>query len=156
MSEYFSTQASVQAKVTALDIQLWLDPNDTGSIDEDALKSALSGAKGEVLSYVEPRYGSTIVDAWDSTTRPDYIGEISDWITLYKTLPGHSAEHPVALRLYDESMAKLQKVANYELMIPGIDFESGQENTTTRKRYLECTDVDAEAGYCNPCAYEYI
>ena len=156
MSEYYSTQESVQAKVTALDIQFWLDPDGDESIDEDALTSALSEAKGEILAYVEPRYGSTVVDAWDSTTRPDYIGELSDWITLYKTLPGHSAEHPVALRRYDESMVKLQKVANYELMIPGVDFESGQENTTTRKRYLECTDADTTAGYCDPCAYEYI
>ncbi len=154
MSVYFSTEESVQAKVTALDVQFWLDPDGDGNIDEDALTSALSEAKGEILSYVEPRYGNSITDDWDSTTRPDFIGEISDWITLYKTLPGHSAEHPVALRLYNESIAKLLKIFNYELMIPGL-IENGQENNTTRVRYLECTNADAEAGYCDPCAYKY-
>lgn len=156
MSVYYSTQASVQAKVTALDIQYWLDPDGDDSIDTDALTSALEGAKAEILSYVEPRYGATVTDAWDSDTRPNYIGEISDWITLYKTLPGHSAEHPVALRLYQESLTKLEKIRTYELMIPGVDFESGQDNETTRMTYLDCSDADAEAGLCDPCAYEYI
>lgn len=156
MSEYFSTQASVQAKVTALDIQYWLDPDGDGNIDEDALTSALSEAKAEILSYVEPRYGSSVVDDWDSTTRPAFIGEISDWITLYKTLPGYAATHPVVIRSYDECMAKLQKVANYEIMVPGVDFMSGQENTTARMQYLECSEEDAANGYCDPCAYEYI
>ena len=156
MSEYYSTEASVQTKVIALDIQYWLDPDGDDVIDSDALNNALSEAKGEILSYVEPRYGSSVVDDWDSDTRPDYIGEISDWITLYKTLPGHSAEHPVALKRYAESLDKLEKIAKYELMIPGVDFENGQDNTTTRMQYLECSDADAEAGYCDPCAYKYI
>ena len=155
MSVYYSTQASVQAKVTALDIQYWLDPDQDGNIDDDALTSGLDEAKQEILSYVEPRYGSTIVDAWDSTTRPAWIGQVSDWLTLYNTLPGYSAEHPVALRKYDENIAKLQSVADYKLMIPGIDFQAGQTNETTRVTYLDCSEADAEAGYCDPCAYEY-
>ncbi|MCP4568510.1 MAG: DUF1320 domain-containing protein [FCB group bacterium] len=155
MSVYYSTEASVEAKVAALDIQHWLDPDGDGNIDEDALTSALSEAKEEILSYVEKRYGSTIVDAWDSDTRPAWIGQVSDWLTLYHSLPGYSAENPIALRRYDENIVRLQKVARFELMIPGIDFVSGQDNTTSRVQYLECTDADAESGYCDPCAYEY-
>lgn len=155
MSVYFSTQASVQAKVTALHIQYWLDPDGDDSIDTDALDSGLQAAKNKILAYVEPRYGSSVTDDWDSSTRPDYIGELSDWITLYETLPGGDAEHPVAIRRYNEAIADLEKIRTYELMIPGLT-ENGQDNETTRMTYLECSDADAEAGLCDPCAYEYI
>lgn len=156
MSTYYSTQETVQAKASALDIQYWLDPDGDGSVDIDALDSALSEAKEVILSYVQKRYGATVTDEWDSETRPAWIGLVSDWLALYYTLPGHSAEHPVALRRYDESIAKLEKIADYTMMIPGITFASGQENTTSRAQYLECTDAEAEAGECDPCAYQYI
>ena len=156
MSEYYSTQTSVQAKVAALDIQHWLDPDGDGRINVDALENAMAEAKAEILSYVQKRYGATVTDTWDSDTRPDWIGTVSDWLTLYSTLPGYSAEHPVALRRYDESIAKLQGVSAYQLTIPGVDFQSGQNTTTTRAQALECTEEDAYSGVCDPLLSQYL
>jgi len=153
---YFSTQASVQIKADALVLQWWLDEDQDGSIDADAFDAARQEAKDEILSYVEPRYGSTICDAWNTDTRPEWVGTVSDWLTLYHSLSGNNAAHPVAVRRYEETIAKLEKVATYTLMIPGIDYVSGQQNETARVQYLDCTEAEAEAGDCDPCAYEYL
>lgn len=154
--EYFSTQASVTNKVNAININWWLDPDHDGTIDSDAFDSARQEAKDEILSYVDHRYGSTITDDWDTDTRPDWIGTKSDWMTLYHSLSGNNAEHPVALRRYEECVEQLEKVQKYELSIPGIDYVSGQTNETTRMTYLEVTTAEAEAGDADPSAYEYV
>lgn len=154
--EYFSTLESVQAKVTALRISRWLDPDHLGSPDNEALDSARQTAKDDILAYVTPRYGATTTGAWDSETRPDMIGMISDWLTLYHSLSGNNADHPVALRKYTEAIARLEKIAKYELMIPGMEGFTGQANETTRVQYLDCTAAEAAAGECDPCSYEYI
>lgn len=149
MGDYYSTAATVLVKANALKIV-------SGVIDYDQFDGAAEGVQAKILAYVEPRYGSTITDDWDSDTRPALIGEISDWMTLYNLLTGNNAEHPVAIRRYDESVETLRQIQAYELMIPGIDFESGQTHETTRMAYLECTESDANNGLCDPCAYEYI
>jgi hypothetical protein len=128
---YFSTEASVQEKATALDIQRWLDPDGDGNIDQAALTSGLKQSKSVILSYTQPRYGSAITDLWDSDTRPELIGQASDWITLYYTLPGYSIDHPAALRFYEQSIADLEAIRDYTRMIPGVDFQSGQEFATS-------------------------
>ncbi len=139
-TEYYSTEATVQAKATALDIQRWLDPDGDGNISETALESGLKQAKATVLSYVQPRYGSDVTDLWDSDTRPEFIGQASDWIALYFTLPGYSIDHPLAVRFYDQTITDLEDVRTYKRMIPGIDFQSGQtfDTATTDDDSVEC------------------
>ena len=154
--EYFSTQASVTIRANSLNISWWLDPDHDGTVDSDEFDSAREDAKQEILSYVEARYGSTIVEAWDTDTRPEWIGTVSDWLTLYHSLSGNNAEHPVALRRYEENVERLEKVRTYQLSIPGIDYVSGQDNETTRMQYLEATDAEVAAGDVDPTAYEYV
>jgi hypothetical protein len=143
-TEYFSTEASVQAKATALDIQWWLDPDKDGNIDQDALESGMKQAKSAILSYVQQRYGSTVTDLWDSDTRPEFIGQASDWLTLYYTLPGYSIDHPAAVRFYEQSIADLEAIRDYTRMIPGVTFQSGQEFATE-----STTEEDSD------CVYDY-
>jgi hypothetical protein len=128
---YFSTEASVQAKATALHIERWLDPTGSGSIDQDALTSGLKQAKSVILSHVQQRRGKTETDTWDSDSRPEYIGQISDWLTLYYTLPGYSVDNPTALRYYEQSMADLEAIRDYTRVIPDVAFKSGQEFATS-------------------------
>ena len=153
---YFSTQATVEKKVNSLNITWWLDSDHNGTIDSDAFNAAREEAKQEILAYVEPRYGSTVVEAWDSDTRPEWIGSKSDWMTVYHSLSGNNAEHPVAIRRYEECLEQLEKVRTYQLMVPGIDYVSGQTNETSRMTYLEVTTAEAEAGEADPTSYEYI
>lgn len=149
MADYYSTLTSVQARATTLKIQ-------TGVIDWTGITDALADSKSEILAYVQPRYGSTVTDLWTDTTRPDFIGLLSDWMTLYRMLTGNNAEHPVAIRMYAECQEKLQKVANYELMIPGVEYVSGQTNETTRMRYLDYTQSEIDSGDADPTSYEYV
>ena len=145
---YFSTLISVTAKADLLRIQ-------SGVIDYTGLDVARADSKSEILGYVQQRFGSAVTDLWDTDTRPDLIGTISDWLTLYAMLTGNNAEHPVALRHQEESLAKLEKIAAYTMVIPGI-IQTGQTNETTRMQYLDCTQAEADAGECDPCSYEYI
>jgi hypothetical protein len=143
---YYSTEASVQKKVNALRIQRWLDDTGSGSIDEDAFNSARQEAKDEILSYVQQRIGSTVTDLWDTDTRPDWIGAISDWLTLYHSLYGNNADHPVALRRYDENIDRLERIRTNKAVIPGTAFSSGQTNEATTAR-IEDDDYNYEISY---------
>jgi hypothetical protein len=155
MSAYYSSQTTIEAKVKALRIKMWGDKDGDGVLDPAALESALSEAKQEILLYVETRYGQSVTDGWDSSTRPDWIGTVSDWLTLYHLMSGSNAAHPVVIKKYDDVLKQLIQIQNYQAAIPGITFESGQTNTTTRMQYLECTDEDAALGLCDPCGYQY-
>ncbi len=156
MSAYYSSQTTIEAKVKALRVTMWGDKDGDGSIDPDTLTAALVEAKGEILAYIDTRYGSTITDAWDSTTRPDMIGTLSDWMTLYHLMSGSNVPHPIIVTKYEEAVAQLLKIADYSMTIPGINYVSGEQNVTTRARYLECSEEDSANGYCDPCSYEYI
>jgi phage gp36-like protein len=158
MSAYYSTQATIEARVKALRIKMWGDKDNDGILDTATLTQALTAAKAEILSYVGQRYGDTVTGAWTDTTRPDMIGMISDDLTLYMLNTGSNVVHPVIIKNREEAIARLQKIADYDINVPGVTFESGQDNTTARQVFVKREEDDIETFYedLDPLAvYQY-
>lgn len=87
MGEYYSTEASVKARISTERLDGLLDYDDDGDIDDDgALLAGQKMARGLIRGKLEPLYGSTVIDTWDSDTVPELIGQISDDLCIYQFL----------------------------------------------------------------------
>jgi phage gp36-like protein len=146
---YYSTQATIEAKVKALRIKMWGDKNEDGILDTATLTQALAGAKAEILAYIGQRYGTTVTDAWTDTTRPDMIGMISDDLTLYLLNAGSNVVHPIIMKNREDAIHRLELIRDYTLSLPGEEFESGTETTTVRRTFLRREDSEIDTYYEN-------
>lgn len=158
MSAYYSTQATIEARVKALRIKMWGDKDQDGVLDTATLTQALVAAKVEILSYIGQRYGTTLTNAWTDTTRPDMIGQLSDDLTLYYLNSGSNVIHPLILKNREDALQKLTFLRDYVLSLPGVDFESGSETTTARQTFSrrEDSEIDTFFEDADPLAeYQY-
>jgi phage gp36-like protein len=158
MSAYYSTQATIEARVKTLRVKMWGDHNEDGVIDTATLTQALTAAKCEILTYIGQRYGTTLTDTWTDSTRPDLIGMISDDITLYFLNAGSNVIHPIISKNHEDAVKRLEGLRDYVLSLPGVEFEGGTETTTARLTYLrrEESDIDTFFEYADPMAdYQY-
>lgn len=124
MSAYYSTQATIEAKVTALRVRIWGDKNGVGTVDPASLLQALAFAKSRILAHVWRRYGDTEVKSWTDTTAPDLIKGISDDLSLYYLASGANAVNPVIDANYKDAIAQLVAIRDGLSDIPLIHDDS--------------------------------
>ena len=156
---YFSNQASIEARISALRLAGFLDRNKDGDPDPAALLSIQRGAKGKITSYICKEYSSDTIDAWDiddvDNQPPLIIGTISDDLCIYLTYWNNPKFQELAITIRDNAIADLERIRNREMDIYEVTRDE-IESSTSRMTYLECSDSEAAAGECDPCAYEYI
>lgn len=155
---YYSTQETIEARIKALRIKMWGDKDGDGVLDSATLTQALTAAKAEILVYIGQRYGTTVTDTWTETTRPDLIGMISDDITLYVLNTGSNVTHPIVVSNYNRAVAFLQRLEDYTISLPGVEFQAGQQYSTERKVFLPRDDSDIDTYYRDSdvlSAYQY-
>ena len=114
MSDYYSTEASIKAKVRASRVTLWADKTGDGVIDPETLTQALSWAKSNIDVRLTRRYGQQVL-AWDSEIVPTLLKHISDDFTLYYLATGANAVNPVIQLNYDNSFETLTSLQMGEL-----------------------------------------
>ena len=158
MAEYFSTQATIEARVSNSRLEGWIDFDDDGTVDPGTLEYGQKFARGEIRDKLLNWFGETEIATWDSDTVPESIGAISDDLCVWyfvSTNPALASQLQIAKLLFDDAVQRLNDIAEGKRGVYGVDKPITQ-STTSRMQYLECTDEDAENGYCDPCAYEYI
>jgi phage gp36-like protein len=116
MSVYYSSETSIESKVKAARVKLWGDRDRSGTLDVEVLTAALKYAKNLINAYLIKAYGAQ-VSAWDSTTVPPVIADISDDFTLYYIASGCNAMSPQIQKNYDNSMQTLVMLRDGEISI---------------------------------------
>lgn len=128
-SEYFSSQATIEAKVRASRVRIWGDKNADGVIDPMTLEQGLIFAKAHILAMISRRYGSQAL-AWTFGTCPPLLKAVSDDITLYYLASGANAVNPVIDLNYKNALAALTMIKDYEMDLPGVDDTPAVETLT--------------------------
>lgn len=121
---YYSTQARIEAKASASRVLLFGDKDRDGSIDSASLSQALTAAVNLIKSYTIKRFGKATVDAWDSSTVPGLLQDISDTITLFYLASGSNQLNPVVKLLYDEAKEMLCQIRDGELDLSEVSVSS--------------------------------
>jgi phage gp36-like protein len=150
MSDYFSSQTTIEAKVKAARIKIWGDRDRDGTLDSDTLDQALKFAKNRILGYVQTRFGSQVHD-WVLADVPDVLREISDSLTLWYIAGGQNAMNDVIALNYKEAMTSLERMRDYEMDIPEVsDSDDYQTVTDDFDSDFENDDVDDDDWNTNP------
>lgn len=145
----YSTQATLEARVKALRLKMWGDKNEDGVLDTASMSQAFAGAQAEILAYIGQRYGATVTSTWAEATRPDLIGMISDDLALYLLNAGSNVMHPLIAKNREDAIKRLELLRDYDLTLPGVEFESGTETMTARKVLLRREDSEIDTYYDN-------
>jgi phage gp36-like protein len=149
MSNYFSTEASIKAKVRSLRVNLWGDKDRDGSLDTQTLTQALTFAKSTIMSRLYPRY--TVAEIEDLTTTTDtdlqdaagLLKTYSDDLVLYYLASGSNVVNPIIKLSYDTTLDALDKMECYKLSLPGIsDTNDYQTVTETLESDYDTADTD--------------
>jgi len=136
MSEYYSTQSSLEARISALRLSGLIDYDDDGSLDDDgALLAGQKMARGLIRGKLEPLYGETEIATWDSDTVPELVGQISDDLCIYQFLLTNPRINPAN---YDVSVIRanalelLDQIAASNISLYGVDPVVNGENEIGR------------------------
>jgi len=129
MSEYYSSQATLEAKVIPLRVKLWGDKDRDGTVDSETLEQALAFAKNHILSVVYQRYGSQ-ADDWDFDTAPPIIKTLSDDLAIFYLATGTQTLNPVIQQNFENAMSTLKAINLYEMTIPGVSDEDDYQIIT--------------------------
>jgi len=144
MSAYFSTQDSIEAKVSAMRIKGWGDRNGDSALDPTTLAQALVYAKAKILGMVQTRYGAQIHE-WDSDTVPDILREISDTLTIWYIATGLNSVNDLIKTQYQEALASLKDIREYNMDIPEVsDSDNYMTVTDTFDSDFDDDDEDDE------------
>ena len=132
MSEFFSTQQSIEARISSLRLSGYLDRDADGAVDIRALNSGFAFARGYIRGRLEARYGQDQINTWTSSTVPELIQAISDDLCIYQYFQSNPALIAVITPLYEQAVALLDRIANYELSLYGVDGLVDDECLTER------------------------
>lgn len=128
-SAYFSSQATIEAKVRASRVRLWGDKNADGTLDPTTLDQALISAKSHILGFTKRRYGQQALLATFDTC-PPLLKAVSDDLTLYYLATGANVVNPVIDLLYKNALATLENIREYRVDVPEWDDTPAIETTT--------------------------
>lgn len=120
---YFSNQATIEARISALRLAGFIDRNADGNPDPDALLSGQKTAKGLICGYIGRDYDHDTIDAWDieSETVPLVIGSISDDLCIYVYYWSNPNFRESAQRIYDGAVQQLQAIRDGEMDIYEVE-----------------------------------
>jgi phage gp36-like protein len=121
-TEYYSTQASVQARIGLTRLTNLTDFSGDDAPDTETLEAGFQEARGIIRGKLEPLYGSTEIDTWDSDTAPELVRTISDQLCVKMFYVGnpHFEGAEAAQEIYDNAMELLDKVASGEITLYGV------------------------------------
>ena len=139
-TEYFSTQVSIEARISALRLKGYIDFDGDDSPDEASLTRAYKYARGKVRGSLEGRFGQTIIDDWDSDTVPELAGTISDDLCIYQIFISNPRFAEIGQTIRDNALEELESIAKGETSLYGTDAPVDDEFVTTRIK----SDYDPE------------
>jgi phage gp36-like protein len=119
MSDYFSSQTTIERKVISYRVKLMADKDRDGTADTATLEQAFSSARETIVGYLTQRYGSQ-VDAWTFDTIPVLLKHISDDLVIFELAGGTPKVNPVIQINQEQAIAKLEKLSKYEMSLPGV------------------------------------
>lgn len=125
MSEYFSTQTSIENLISASRLVGFIDQDGDGSPDAGALESGQKAARGLIRGALKRDYDTDEIDSWSDAeltpSCPELIGYISDCLCVqvyYKYNPQFQA---VAKEMYDQALQTLKDIRNGDMDIYELD-----------------------------------
>lgn len=140
MSEYYSTQSTIEARISSTRLNDYLDGDNDTLADENSLESAFKAARSIIRDRLVNRFGSTVIAAWDSDTVPDTIQRISDDLSIYQIF----ITNPVFLEsmqiLRQNALDELDLIAGGAIALYGVTPETDDLMDTGRIK----SDFDPE------------
>jgi phage gp36-like protein len=140
MSEYFSTQASIEARISSLRLKGFADFDNDDTVDEGTLTAAYKRARGLIRGSLEKVYGQTIIDTWTSDTVPELVGTISDDLCIYQLAIGNPMLMQACQLIRENALADLKMIASGEVSLYGTDGQTTDEFVVERSN----SDFDPE------------
>jgi hypothetical protein len=132
VTAYFSTQSSIEARISALRLKGWIDFDGDDAPDEASLTAAFEFARGLIRGHLESRYGQTEIDTWDSSTRPELVGTISDDLCIYQLLLSNPTLAEASQQLYTNAKDLLAGIASHVISLYGVTAPVDDEFLTER------------------------
>lgn len=132
MAEYYSTQATIEARISSFRLTGHIDFDDDDSPDAASLTAAYKFARGLIRGKLEDRFGSTIIDTWDSDTVPELVQIISDDLCIYQIMMSNVKLAPVLQIIYTNAKDMLTEIADGKIGIYGTDGPTDDEWVTER------------------------
>jgi phage gp36-like protein len=117
MSEYYSTQASIEARISSLRLAGYVDRDSDGIPDESALVSGFAYARGLIRGKLAGRYGWTLIGGWDFDSAPELIKSISDDLCIYQYYVSNPRFYEAAERIRTNALELLDALASGDLYL---------------------------------------
>jgi phage gp36-like protein len=143
MSEYYSTQTSIENRMSASRLLGFVDRDADGSPDSAALEAAFIEARAIIRGYLKRDYDATTIDAWTDTTCPELINVISDWLCIRTIYVNNPRLMEVAQLMYERVMDMLEKIRSGEMDIYGLDRVTSHISTAIDTGRID-SDFDPE------------
>jgi phage gp36-like protein len=121
MAIYFSSEATIEAKVKAARVKLWGDRDRDNTVDPATLAAALRSARNRIVAKLTARYGAGVI-AWSIADCPPILTDISDDLAIYFMASGSgNALSPQIQTNYDNAIALLTELADGTAALIGSD-----------------------------------
>lgn len=140
MGEYYSTQATLEARASALRLKGWIDYDNDGVINAETLERAQKFSRGEIRDMLESIVGSDTIDTWTDATVPESVGSISDDLCIWYCTTTNPALAKQVQVLYTEAMKRLKAMADGSRTIYGVITAASDSYVTERSP----SDADPE------------
>ena len=121
MSAYYSTQTSIENRISALRLAGFLDRDKDGTPDSGALTAGFIEARGIIRAYLKRDYDTDTIDAWTDTTCPELINILSDWLCIRMYYVNNPRFQEAAQIMYDRAVQMLKDIRNGDMDIYGLD-----------------------------------
>ena len=121
MSEYYSTQTSVETLIMASRLAGFIDQDGDGSPDTSILNAGFKRVRAIIRGYLKPNYDTDTIDAWTDTTCPELIGYISDMLCARIFYGANPRFQEAALSIYDEAIQMLKDIRSGDMDIYSLD-----------------------------------
>lgn len=121
MSEYYSTQTSIENRMSAARLLGFVDQDGDDTPDSGALESGFQEARAIIRGALKRDYDTDTIDAWTDTTRPELVGMISDWLCIGVYYVNNPRFQDYANGLYDKALALLDKIREGKMDIYSLD-----------------------------------
>jgi phage gp36-like protein len=121
MSGYYSTQTSIENRISASRLAGFIDRDGDGSPDSGPLTAGFIEARAIIRGYLKRDYDTDTIDAWTDTTCPEIINMISDWLCIRLYYVNNPRFQEAAQIMYDRAIAMLKEIRNGEMDIYSLD-----------------------------------
>jgi len=118
---YYSTQASIEARISALRLNGYIDFDGDDSPDEASLTSAYTFARSQIRGRLESKYGADLIDDWDSDTVPDLASTISDDLCIYQIFISNPRFTEIGQTLRTNALDDLDNIADGKINLYNVE-----------------------------------